>query len=533
MPGLGVGVGPWRRRVRPQPALPPWTMDALGASLQAYAVASDSVGSPVDSVPSRGLGIGLTSTLTARPAIAGGIWTFDGVNDNLRNPGVQFTFNTPAPVSVDLPDGQGRGTDQGFTGTGHCIAADGVNRWVGNDGRFKGGSVYDGSLVKVSGANRNVKLAEYTMTSMGFATDTSTQGVVVIPASVTGTVDELCWVRTTAGGAVVHRCNEATGAYIGTAFGGAGLLNGNALGYDGHRDAFIFGDDSNFYWHARTAANLSSPILTMQHGGADQCFYDAARKWLWWTGGPNGAPGFIKARNINNAPNSDHLLLTMTGADSIEGIVVADGKIELINDAGFHVGAGAKNATLLYDIPSGLPKGEQSYLTDTRVQFFGVARVPVLPGSATCIVAIGTGDPVVGTATGSTGFYASSTAGRLTAFQNASSASWNGLTPSSEFLYFLDINMAADTAQLWINGVDQGVVAFSLAQPTNTIARSRLSVGYGPTNTRPFAGEMAAVGMTMGTSATTERQRIEGRIAWDTSRTALLPGGHPYKGGQP
>jgi hypothetical protein len=288
-------------------------------------------------------------------------------------------------------------------------------------------------------------------------------------------------------------------------------------------------------WFARTATDISTPLRSMTaEFDVDQATYDAVRKSVWYTGGANASDGLIRARNALNSPNQDNVRMSAAGALAIEGIAVTPSGILVTNDGWFHNGGSEQNELRSYALPAGLPAaGTQAFRTGTRVQLFGIGRIPATPAASQCIMQVGAGDPTVGTSTGAAGLYATNTAGRLALFQNSRSLIYNGLALSTEFLFFADIDLAADAGSLWINGALQGAEgqAFSGTSATDTIPRAQVRIGLSPS--RPFSGEIAAAGATFGAIGLTNRQRIEGRIAHDTGRTALLPTGHPYKTSPP
>jgi hypothetical protein len=544
MPGTGprVGVGR-RRRALLGGGAPLWSWNDLGNDLAGFMVSADGAldGSSFMAVPSRGLGMGFrASSAAASPDKSGDLLTFVAANnDNLSQPPAVLTGALTFVSAQEVPDGSGEDAGRGFTCTG-AVAEPGTSPliiWMGNDGRKRGGSTFAASVVRV---RRNAdgsltKLAEYTLASLGLPTDSSVQGVAYIPASVTGGVNELWFVRTAGATRQVHRINADTGALLSNPWGGATFTALNALAYDSEADALIVGDGGTaLAWHSRTAANTSAPLRTMTASlDVDQIAYDPVRKAVAMSGGPNAADGLVRFRNALNAPNTDYVQMTAPGTLSIEGIVITATEILLLNDGYFHGSTSEFNELRAYTLPAALPAHPQSFRTGSRVQLFGIARIPATPGSAQCIMQFGGGDPTTGTATGSGGIYASNTAGRLTLFQNAANLSFSGLALSSEFLFFADIDLATDTGSLWFNGVLQGAQgqAFSASPATNMVPRAQVRVGL--SSSRPFSGEVIAAGASFGTIGITERQKIEGRMAHDTGRTALLPGGHPYKTSPP
>lgn len=524
-----------RRRAAGAPA--PWSPALMGDALGGYFTGSRAVGSPVSAIPDpfSGNRIGVAQATPAnQPAIAAGVMTFNGASTQLRPPPPPLTGSTAAATSTQpVPDGSGEDPGRGFTCTGLAIDTAG-NLWLGNDGRRRGGSIFAASVVRTNAAG-TVKLAEHTLASLGLPTDSSVQGVAFIPASATGGANELWFARTAGATRQVHRIDADTGALLANPWGGAAFTALNGLTYDSDLDALIVGDNtSTARWFARTAPDTASPLRTMALSLVpDQLHYDAARKWVWCTGGPNGSDGLLRARNALNSPNADHLQMTVAGCRSIEGVATTPAGLIVVNDDYFHGALTDINELRFHPYPAGLPAGSQAYPTGDRVQFFGLARVPATPASAQCLIGVGGADPSSGTATGAAGFYASNTAGRLAVFQNAASAVWNGFTLTSEFLFYVDINLAADTAELWFNGVSAGSVAFSASPALNTITRGLFSIGNGPGGSRFFAGEMRAAGFSLGAAGLAERLRMEGFLCHDQGQAALLPAGHPHKNAPP
>lgn len=63
--------------------------------------------------------------------------------------------------------------------------------------------------------------------------------------------------------------------------------------------------------------------------------------------------------------------------------------------------------------------------------------------------------------------------------------------------------------------------------------QSTLRLGGGVINTRSFDGEMAELVITSADLSTTDRERLEGYLAWKWGLEANLPSGHPFKNTPP
>ncbi len=543
---FGVGIRARRRSGGGASPPPIWLPSVLGENLGGYFTGSRAVGSPVERIDDpfgRGRLPLLQPTAGSRPTITDGTMTFNSTSSRLITIPDTQTQTLPLAGAVNLPDGSGGDPGLGFTCTGLARASDG-GWWVGNDGRnieTNPSAPFNGSLVRMS-ADFSTKTAEYTMASMGLdtsATGQSVQGIAIVPAAVAPSgVTEIWWVRSGGGSGSVHRCREDNGAYLGTAFGGATYTGLNGMSYDPDRDQVYVLMNSGtvrIEVHARAAVDFSAPIRTMTISGggfADQVHFDRARQWVWYTEGANGSAGRLRARNIWNAPNSDHLVWTMTGADAIEGIAIDGSTIWVINDAYYHPGSPALNRVLRYDLPGNIPPGSRAYPTSDRIQFFGIMTVPALPAASTCIIGVG-GDPLTGSTTGAAGLYVGTTAPRLLVAQNARTAIFSTPALSSEFLVYADINLATDRAEMWFNGASVGNLAFSASPTRNDLARTNVAIGNAPSGTRWFNGLIRAVGFSLGAAGAAERERIEGYMAHDVGRANLLPAAHPYKASPP
>jgi hypothetical protein len=533
----GPFVGPGRRRGRSAPPPPAaWSLDALGHELGTYVTATRAPAG-VASAPSLGFGMNAQQTNAAmRPALNAGAMVFDGVNDFLAFPQTNIAATLSPTASIGLPAGSGGAPGKGFTCTG-LARGPGGTWWLGNDGRTRqgDGSPYLSSIVKLS-ADFSTKLAEITTASLGLPA-ASVQGVAVLPAQGQVAFALLGASRR------VHLVDEATGALVGAAFGGAAAPGLNGLAYDPDLDALILLIDTagafTAVWHPRAAPDLSTPLRSLALAGADldQIHYDAGRRWLWYTAGANGGPCTVTARTTTTPPSTPILVLGVAGADAIEGLALDGDDLVIANDGYYHAQPSDQNAILRTPLPPGLaPRGPQVPRAATRLLAWGLWRqTAVDPVSR---MAFSIGDPVSGgLATGHVGLlHAANDATRLRAYANNAFVEWSGLPAMTvERLVSLEIDLAAGVAgeaELWIDGVGYGRMAFAVNAARTVPALAPCLGANAAGASRWLNGRVRAFGLAYG-QAVAERLRIEGFTAHDLGAADRLPAGHPYRNAPP
>lgn len=248
-----------------------------------------------------------------------------------------YLFRTQATSSsVNLPDGQGGDTGEGFTCTG--ATWDGSAFWVGNDGgNVSGDSSRFPSIVRVSQAG--AKLDEIDIGTL-YSDFTSIQGVAWDSS------DNTLWVAQVSSGQVRHVTTSGTD--VGDGFALAGV---NGLAYDSSRD--------------RLWALAGTTLTLRQKDGtidatysvaalSDQLFYDADRDYIWVTNGANGSTGNANAYDASNGS----LIGTTSFSDAtaIEGLVILDGDFYVFHDGYYHAADGAviqKNQFQVYPAVKG------------------------------------------------------------------------------------------------------------------------------------------------------------------------------------
>lgn len=516
---------------------PAFTMSDLGTALGAYLTGKRAgvVSSAVTTIPSYGGGIGVyQATAANRGTISGNAVVFDGTNDTYNQPPSPVSMGDVIAAATTLPDAVGSVAGKGPTCTGLAQGPSGT-WWVSDHGQPREDQVntanFQSGLVKYS-ADFSTILLQVTANALGLGLLRSVQGNAYLPNQ-----GQVAFAHCLTGDANsgVHLINEATGAYVGQAFGGAGISGLNGLAYDSSLDALIVhtvvDSVSTATWYARNAADLSAPIKTATLTGgadADHIHYDATRNWLWYSVGANGNDGLIYARDLTADISSDVVVFVARGARAVEGIVVTATEIVIANDGYYHLQTPALNQALRFAFPT-IPALPPVYPTGARIGIWGVVKLTAALTASKPLIHMG-GNPTTGTATGAVGMYfvgnASPIANQVRAFCNGANVTWT--LPSGDFLtkklFYLDIDMPGKTAELFIGGVSLGQLTFASGTAL-TLTQSKAYVASLTAGSPWFPGEIEALGYAAGTSAQTlaKRSQIQTFTAVDTSNTALLP----------
>jgi hypothetical protein len=238
---------------------------------------------------------------------------------------------------VPLPLASGGILNEGFTGTGLSRFSDG--RWlVGNDGRSIEGDISYESSVVILSADGRTKLAEFKADTF-VSNAQSVQGVVAL-------ADNSFWFTVKQQQRLVHL--DEFGKHVETI---SLDFRPNGLGYDNYKNALIVADDDGLVrWVSLENHNI---IMTRQLlSGLDQLFMDKSRGtagYLWTTEGLNKKDGILRAYNIASKTylplrekrwlswyTDDHMHIPLSGSRAIEGVVVKNENVYVLNNAYFH-----------------------------------------------------------------------------------------------------------------------------------------------------------------------------------------------------
>lgn len=251
---------------------------------------------------------------------------------------------TPTPIPTPLPSPSvgvyqlpsnviGGEAGKGFTCTGLARDPSDGTWWIGNDGRARGGSTPNGSLVHVS-ADFSTVIAEYPAANFGLGSGHSCQGVAIVGERV-GALFKKPGTSTNVDTFVLV---EKTGAMVTKAVSASTTADYNGLGYDPSRGQLISTTATGISWRNVSDFVAASPTKAYSITGVDQVHYVASDDAVITTGGANGSDGLaIKYRASDFTEISR---ATVPGATAIEGLVQFDDKWAVASDEWFHNGTG-------------------------------------------------------------------------------------------------------------------------------------------------------------------------------------------------
>ncbi len=432
-----------------------------------------------------------------QPAVSAspGELQFDGSNDILFEPDLAITQT----ASQVLPDGNNNdGPGTGFSSTG--LAYDHVTGgWViGNDGQnFQTGG-QSASIVFTNFA-ADTKTAEILLKPI-FPSIGTVQGVAVDPS------DGHIWFASTAEN-LIRKINRSTGASITSIAKTA--PNGLAIASDG----------TLWYTQVSTAFHIEQDGTQLQSFAisADGIWLDEARNWLW------GFEG-----NVNIYDIEAGVLITgvapSIATNNSEGIWNIDDTLYLISNDSFHVGP--PSVSTLYTAST---TGVSALARPAYLDLWWVGNVATT--TATNLI-LGFGDPLTSTGWG---VYAPIGDATIRAIISAVTTNFT-TTPTTRGIWHLSVDCVLEQASLYLNGAlvaTNSIAAISGGRIRSLSARIGASIETGPT--RFSTARISAVVQRGAESAvsTTQRQKIEGILAWDYGLEGLLDGAHPYKSSRP
>ncbi len=453
--------------------------------------------------------------------------TFDGTDDIVAQADIVTDTDTLSLAgAISLPAASGSGLNGGFTCTGLDVLPNGLFV-VGNDGRGVEGDASDNLTASVVILDVDLDTltatisAEITLASIGLATTTSSvQGVAYVSAT-----HQIAFVKSDTD--KIYFLNADTYAYEGEWIGGS-VTGLNGLAYDAATDCFIVLDiGANAVYRDRATGTALKTIDTEHDSNDDHLWFSADRRTVFVTNGVNGSDGSIREYRAC-VPASDPIAhYTLNSATAIEGLVIVGNQAVICNDGGYHAGvAPALNRLLVYDLPP-LPDVEV-WPTATSVQFYGIIQAASAPASnARCIATIGNPFTALQGGAALLQVNGSNTTLRVT----ANNVSGNFTVPdlSTKVLVFVDIDLAADTASLYINGGLDPVSTASLTVTANNYVDPAPPVIGSDGAARFFEGNIEVIGATVGQSES--RAKLEGYAAWDNggANVSLLIADHDYK----
>lgn len=237
---------------------------------------------------------------------------------------------------INLPGTPGTPAGEGICCTG--LARDNIDGtwWVGNH--------YTASVVHLS-ADFTTVISEYvvgagTLAALG-AEVYSVQGV-----AYDTTNDTIYFVaKGLSGGATTQIVHIAKN---GTLLDAIPKSSANGLAYDSIRDNLIYSTAGTFNWiNKTTGAALFSYTASSP---PDQVHFVAASNRLLYSSDPsaNGTLRVVTLSNDYGIPIEEKVI-TLVGADAIEGLVLHGGNLYITNDGFFHAGSPPKNRMLTYD----------------------------------------------------------------------------------------------------------------------------------------------------------------------------------------
>jgi len=422
---------------------------------------------------------------------------------------LKFASNLTEQVLPDLSDST---SGKGFTCTGldydSTLDSGAGGFWVGNYGKAEEGDpTFRQSVVSVdiTGAT---KLTELDISS--FVTG-GIQGVTV------DTSDGTLWVAAVDEDKIYHI--SKAGAEIGDIDVAAGFANG--LTYDSSTDTiWVLGSNTLKNYEKDGTLLFTSAVL----GGAmDQLAIDATNRLIYISWGTNGSEGNIHIYDIVADRKVGEFSLYDTTA--IEGItwVSSDNKLYAANDGYFHNSEARGNVLITYECTAAPAK-------DWVVA--GVFKIPSVTPSVKCIVGIG--DPLA-----QFGFALYFNGGGTTIrsfVSSGSDQSYDWTVPDFENNYrtlYAHYDSSAETVDLYVDGTQIGTTWTSSGSTRAVRPMWESIIGNNlDASSRPLTITYKNISF-YNAHSDTNRQIIEGDLAWSAGIEDQLPIGHDWKSTPP
>lgn len=358
--------------------------------------------------------------------------TYDGTLNGLTQPLVR---NSTFVTRQNLPDtayGYVGAPGLGFTCTG--MAKDPTNGtwWVVNFGRISSSVVvYTPSLMNVS-SDFSTKISEIDLLT-AYPSIGNVQGLAY------DTSDNTLWFTDSDNNAIGHISKT------GTVLTGLSLaFSPNSLTYDPTLNCLIYNQTSSIIWANKTTGATIKSITS--GGGYDHLYFDSTSGvsgTLWGSYGPNGAPAGINRYDVATQLWTGHW--SIPEIQAVEGLHCVGGVLTLVEDARYHNVGYLTNSAAVYNLIEPNPSPM------TRVVVSGKMRCKTVPGSTKAFAGGGSGLNGYGIElalpSGGTTFRLIIGAG-----QSPITVNWTVSLMTTAFRFYLDINLTAATAALYING---------------------------------------------------------------------------------
>lgn len=471
----------------------------------------------VSGVPSCGYGTPLEKRIPAynsAPQMTADGLVFGG-NAELQTAAIGG--NVTFVSETELPAGaSGSVAGRGFTCTGLARLPDG--KWVvGNHGKANAAAAFAPSVVILTADMASI-YAEFTIASIDpAATLDSVQGVAV---NSTGNI--LVSQKATK---KIYEITPA-GELVTTL---TVLAVVNALGFNSLTGNVLYADDGNQIRnvHPTTGAAVSAS-KSVESGPIDKIQFDPTLNGVWYTSGTNGVDG--KLGFFSFASQTTTHMLTLPGADAIEGCYVSGRNVYVCNDALYHSGASLSNAIRRYDVDWDPPLTASSTLLVSGVWKRNGPR----PAATTAVVTVG--NSLFNTAgVGGFGILWRSSSEAIIARSGGSSAdvlpNFTDATLTEFALWSFLFDAAADTCLIRKNGVQVASLAMTGAID---VPAARLCVGAALGNSA-IGHDAALMSNTTFRSLVVARngfsriEEIEAAIAVQARRTDLVPRSNRYR----
>lgn len=233
-----------------------------------------------------------------------------------------LSYTLSSPTNQLLPDALGSAAGKGFTCTGLADDTTLDAWWCGNDGREDSGdSSYEPSIVRVSrdGSTNQFEIDLGTL----FPSMQSVQGVTI------DTTDNTLWIASVDEN-LIRNVSKA-----GSNIGSFSKTGPNGLCYDSKRDRLWYvGTGPTLYRIDKAGLEEYSLGLT-EMSSVDHLFYDSDRDLIWISYGSNGSEGVVCSFSPSTGIiGKENYILNDSLA--IEGIIIKDDTLYVLNDAYFH-----------------------------------------------------------------------------------------------------------------------------------------------------------------------------------------------------
>lgn len=502
---------------------------SLGSNLLGW---YDFQGGPTDTnasngyleVRSSGAGLSLRQpTISARPASAGSKATFTASSFQYMRQGLDPATRTSTFVSKQaLPDATGGAAGHGFSCTGLVKDPTDGTWWCASSGTTDPSDVtYDPAIVHLS-ADFATKLADYPLSAMSITPLGSVQGLAF------DTTNNTLYFTHAGDGKIYHinRSGSVLGSFSATGF--------NGLTYDSANDRLLGSAniDNPTLFALNKSTGAQTNLASLVGPAVDHLFFDSRDNSVWYC--CDGTVPVIRKAGLSWPQIRESY--PVQDAPAIEGFVISGDTAYIANDGYYHSLGDLTNEIVTVTLS---PTTSTEDATPTpaniggRYALFGVFAAAGVPATASRTL-LSVGYPE--SANGAGIYFPVSVTNSIRATINGQNANHAVTDSTVEGIYFFDIDMAAKTSSLYLNGTF--VSTQSMASLSQTALVGNLPVTVGAVD---ISGVLSRypdciakiLGAAAGVNAVTARQKFEGKMAWDTGNQSLLPSNHPYKNSAP